>query len=270
MSFRNPLGLHIDHTWPGTLRPSQVIKLVDASPETCEYVRERVGPQCTILYRFYLHVSAQDALLDDPFHGAREWYAARRETMLRIAGGAGPRICFEGLNEIARERTFEHAVWTAEILRLMHKDHLSHAIGSHSVGCPENEHLTKFWDPIISSDVKPGDVWAPHEYWVDERDLGNIWHCGRWRIYREYLPVLNKIPIIVGELGRDVVEGAGKPGWQLTANKERFELDLLNYAHLLDAEKALGVVFTCGQHSNEWDAFNTDPVAEYIQREYLS
>ena len=113
-------------------------------------------------------------------------------------------------------------------------------------------------------------MWAPHEYWVDEADIDNMWHCARWRTYRHAFPVLRHMWIVVGECGRDVVEKAGKRGWKKTANKEQFERDLHKYARLLHAERARGVVYTCGQHSGEWDDFNTDQVSEFIQREHLA
>jgi hypothetical protein len=53
--------------------------------------------------------------------------------------------------------------------------------------------------------MRPGDLLGLHEYWIDQADIQNRYHCGRWTL----VSALANVPIVVTECNRDKWKAAG-------------------------------------------------------------
>lgn len=252
MSLRK-IGLHIIGSYADKLGAPRVVKLLDPSPEYICQVRGEVGPDCTIVVRWY----EREQPLDSPILNARDWMARHQAQMVDAEA------LYEGYNEIADSAAPAFAAFEVERLRLMHAAGKRCAVGSWSVGVPN----IRVWPSyrIVLNAMGPRDAIALHEYWSDTNDLQNIWHVGRWRLE----PLLSAKPIVVTECGRDIVEAKGYRGWHadpnLTASGYLAELDA--YGAMLDTQSnVLGAtVFTAGQIVDpQWQPFEVNSIAAQI------
>jgi len=247
------IGLHIIGNYAGKLGTPRVVKLLDPSPEYIRQVRNEVGPECTIVVRWY----EREQPLNSPVENARGWMARHQGQMVDAEA------LYEGYNEIADSAAAAFATFEVERLRLMHAAGKRCAVGSWSVGVPD----IRVWPSyrIVLNAMGPRDAIALHEYWSDTNDLQNIWHVGRWRLE----PLLSAKPIVVTECGRDIVEAKGYRGWHadpnLTASGYLAELDA--YGAMLDTQgNVLGAtVFTAGQIVDpQWQPFEVNSIAAQI------
>jgi murein DD-endopeptidase MepM/ murein hydrolase activator NlpD len=105
-----------------------------------------------------------------------------------------------------------------------------------------------------------------HEYWADYADISNRWHCWRWT----KVPELAGKQIVVTEAGRDIVEGKGKAGWQLSCDATTYLADLRAYSRLLDAyPNVLGAtVYQVGAISQQWKPFGVSGIWPQVVSEY--
>ncbi len=231
------LGLHILSGYAGALGHPRIVKAVDPSDQYLTDLRKQVGPDCLLVVRWTLG----EQPLDDPVARGREWYARFRPRM----GDAN--AVYEGYNEIADSQAPQFAAFEVERLRLMHEGQRRSGVLSCSVGTPDLPTWNTYCPALAA--MNAGDVVALHEYYVDGPDLANPWHVGRWRMVA--YPEFARQKLVITELGRDVVEGRGYPGWHLdpACSANTYLSEFRRYGDLADAEpRVLGVVvFTGGQ-----------------------
>jgi len=253
------IGLHIIGGWSGNLGKPRVIKLVNVSAQYAAQVRGQVGPQTLVVVRWI----ETEQPLDNPAARAQQFVARHQSEMLSMRSMSGPNIAFEGYNEVPDHLAAQYAVFEAERLRIMHSLSLRSVVGNFSVGTPD---LAKWavYQPMLAA-LRPGDFLGLHEYWCDQFDIANRWHCGRWN----KVPELAGVPIVVTECGRDQVEGKGKPGWRQTCDANQFLSDLWAYDELLEASaNVLGAtVFTAG-NDPRWRDFDPSPIWPHVVAGY--
>lgn len=256
----NKLGAHIIGGWPGNLGKPRLVKLVDCSVEYVAQVRGQIGPQALIIWR---RIVPQP--LDNPTQRAREWFE-RWSPSMRAAAAYGP-IGYESYNEVADQDAGAYAAFEVERLRLMQAAGLRSVVGNFSVGTPD---LGKWaiYKPMLAA-MKAGDYLGLHEYWSDQADIGNRWHCARWSL----VGGLAGVPIVVTECGRDYTPDTdrGKPGWQHTCNAGEFAEDLRRYNALLEQfSNVVGAtVFTVGNDAR-WAKFDPSAIWPQVVAGYSS
>jgi hypothetical protein len=249
------LGLHIIGGTALAVGRPRVVKLVDTSVAYVRQVRTLVGPECLIVVRW-----VENNLLDSP---ADSWF---HRHLAQMQAMADPMVAFESANEVADSDAARYSLWELSRMRLMHTMGLRSVVGNWSVGTPDLP-VWAMYGPLLA-EMRPGvdgDLVGLHEYWADYADISNRWHCGRWAI----VPALGGKAIVITECGRDVVEGRGKPGWQLSCTPAEYLADLRAYARLMAySNVAGGVVFQVGAIGNTWKAFNAAPVWPTVVSEY--
>jgi len=205
-----------------------VLKLRNVTREYVGEVRQTVGPDTLIIIRFQ---QGEPKIEGDPRQVARDWYASHRDDILAMKALGGPNIAFEtAINECPDEHLDWYVQFSLELIPMMHNDGVRVVAGNPAVGGWGEENWPKF-KPVLNI-LKPDDFLGLHEYWVDTADLNNRWHVGRWTI-PEIAAVIGNTKIVITECGRDVVEGRGKPGWQLTCDADTYLWDLETYDALL-------------------------------------
>ncbi len=257
----NKLGAHIIGGFSGSLGRPTIVKLFECSPEYVRQVRGQVGERCLIIVRRY--VASQD--LSAPVDAARRWFSLYEPYIMGCARGDS-NIAFEGYNEIPDALADAYCTFEVERLRLMHQAGYRSVVGNFSVGCPDIPVWAKYV-PMLKA-MSPLDLLGLHEYWADEADIANRWHCGRWQL----VPTLSafNLAIVVTECGRDVVEGKGKPGWRATCNSEQFLRDLRAYDDLISCFGFVkgAVVFALGQLNGQWLAFDSNDIWPAVVASY--
>lgn len=252
------LGLHIIGGTGLALGRPRVVKLVDVSPQYVRQVRGLVGPGCLIVVRW-----VENGLLD---RGADVWFF-RHLSQIQAMSAGDPNVAVEGANEIADSDAPRYSVWELARMRLMHTHGLRSVLGNWSVGVPDLP-MWAMYKPLLN-EMRPGvegDLVGLHEYFADYADISNRWHCGRWAL----VPQLAGKPIVITECGRDVVEGHGKPGWQLTCDGPTYLADLRAYSRLLDsAPNVVGAtVYQVGAIDPQWKTFAVDSIWPTVVGEY--
>jgi len=233
------IGLHINARYDGTFpRDSRVTVCVDLDLEQLRWVRRQVGPNHLLVVRYWVDPQ-QDAYLADPILGARQWMDRFYDRM-RIAHVNVAPVVFQGLNEIARDKSEAHAIFERERLRWMHQQRIGAAVGAFSVGQPESSDLRCWWLPAIRS-MTDWDIWLTHEYYSDREDLDDpgCWHVGRCLRMMDEIPELRDKWHVIGEWGRDYIPdtGRGKPGWKATCNAETYLEEMAIYSSRLAAAR---------------------------------
>lgn len=257
----NNIGLHIIGTTSLPLandssRPS-IVKLVDPSVAYVRAVRAQVGPDCLIVIRWY----QVNQPMDNPKQNAADWFNIH---LAFINAVKGANIIFVGYCEIADSNAANYASHELERGRLLHGTGANCGYFEFSVGVPDIP-VWATYQPVLN-DMHPGDYVCLHEYAIDNADIDNRWHCGRWT----KVPQLAGKPIAVTEFNRDVVEGRGQPGWQKTTDASGFKADLRKYSALLTQYPNVkgATVFQDGSSDPQWSPFGVasiwrDVVAEY-------
>lgn len=250
------IGLHIVEGFAGNLGTPRVVKLLDVSPAHVQQVRERVGPRCVIIIRWYEQSQPLDA------GSAVAWFG-RRLAVMRDMNAYGP-VAFEGYNEIADSEAAAYCAFEIDRLRLMHAAGLRAVVGNFSVGTPDLPTWAAY-RPMLD-EMQDGDWLGLHEYWSDSVDVSNVWHVGRWRL----VPALDGIQIAVTECGRDRAENRGEAGWRRTCNADQFLADLRAYnAILMQQDRILGAtVFGGGRIYSDWTAFDVNNIWPRVVAEY--
>lgn len=232
--------------------------LVNTSIEYVHRARQQLGPSKPIVVRW---VQPNQNLLD-PEGEAESWFGEHfAEMMAMTRDGTDRAVLFQGMNEIAGCKS--EALWWFERRRmeLMHRVNLPIALLGFSVG----EYDPRVWPifaPLINS-LRPQDCVLGHEYWVDEPDIDNPWHCARWQL----VPELARARLIVGECGRDVVEGRGAAGWRKTCNRQQFERELIKYDAKISQypNVVFAAVFGCGWVTPDWKDFDTNELVPWLR-----
>jgi hypothetical protein len=256
----NKIGLHIISGTSVPLGKPRLVKLVDVSPEYVRDVRKLVGPSCLIIVRWV----TTNQNLDQPLTKARLWYATHAGQM---AAMNDPNVAFESFNEIADTNASSYAQFEAERLRIMHSSGYRCVVGNWSVGVPK-ETMWPTYKPMLDA-MGPGDLVGMHAYWSDRADIANPWHTARWTL-PEVKPYLVGKQIVVTECGRDVVEGKGKPGWQLSCSADEFLGDLVECNGVWEASPNVvgGVVYQIGSTDDQWKPFDATPIWPRVVASY--
>jgi len=240
---------HIEGGWSGAIGKPPVAKLVNVSPEYVRQVRDAIGPNTLIIVRWVSDYQP----LDDPERLALAWVVDHRDAMIAMSDDRRDRqVAFEGYNEIPDSQAVAYCHFEHERLMHMHVLGLRSVVGNWSVGTPDLPTWASYRDALDA--MHPQDLIGLHEYWVDLGDIGNVWHCGRWRL----VPALADKQIVVTECGRDRVEGRGSAGWLGRASTEGYLAELRAYDALLcqHANVVGATVFTMGQYASQWMLFN--------------
>lgn len=246
MTYR--IGGHIQSGYEGNLGHLAAYVLVDCSPEYVCDVRGAVGPEPWIVVRW-----AEDGepVLVSPKAEALDWFGKRLPAMSHYKH---PRTLTQGPNEVHRDQRFALAEYELERQRLMQDEGLA---GGY-VGCSTGQY--EVWDwPVFAELFRrfgPGDHLITHEYWKDEADLANTWHVYRW----QHMPALAGVPIIVGEIGRDVTEIGGEAGWRLTCSEDQILREVRRYGEGLRRWPNVhgAAVFTMGRIWFKWRNFDSN------------
>jgi len=228
------------------------VKLVDVSVEYYREIRAIVGPDVLIEVRWAEPNDYQP--LDDPERRAQEWWNKRKGWILAVP--ASDNVVYAGYNEIGDEKAEAFCLFEVERMRCLHEWDRSAAVFSLGVGCPGDIGLWGVYDPVIRA-MRPRDVIDLHEYWVDNADVDNVWHVCWFTIPEIAVHLVGK-RIVVSEIGRDVVESKGRPGWQHTTNAEGFLADLEKAGRKYhDQPNVVGcAVFQLGSADVRWRPFN--------------
>lgn len=240
---------HIEGGWSGAIGKPPVVKLVNVSSQYVRQVRQAVGPDTLIIARWVSDYQP----LDDPERLALAWVVDHRDAMIAMSDDRRDRqVAFEGYNEIPDSQAVAYCHFEHERLMHMHVLGLRSVVGNWSVGTPDLPTWATYRDALDA--MHPQDLIGLHEYWVDLADIGNVWHCGRWRL----VPALADKQIVVTECGRDRVEGRGSAGWLGRASTEGYLAELRAYDALLcqHANVVGATVYTMGQFASQWMLFN--------------
>lgn len=260
VSISTKVGLHIIGGYAGPLispagAAPRVIVLHECSTSYYHDIRRTVGPDTYIVIRWTWQPN-----WDNPTQSAHLWhqtYAAR------INACRHDHTLFQGANEIPDALAARYRIFEAERIEILHQVAANAAIGAWSVGCPD---LPTWYTyaPLLAA-MRGADALLLHEYWVDNADIQNHWHCARWRL----VPAIRNKRIIVGECGRDVVESRGKRGWRKTCSPAQFIEDLRAYGRLIASHpNVLGAaVFTAG-NDRRWKDFAVDDIWPQVVAQY--
>lgn len=248
--MRGALGLHIISTYRGALGTPRICKLLDPSPEYVREVRERVGPRCLIIVRWYQPYQ----VLDDSMRRAFVWYEQHQAAMRAMTSeGADHYLGFESLNEVPDSEAVAYCEYEVARLRLMHADGYHAVVGNWSVGTPDLP-VWAIYRRVLDA-MWPTDYVGLHSYWSDHADIDNPWHCARW----QFVPELAGRQIVVTECGRDVVEGRGQAGWRKSCNAEEYLADLRKYNALLERyPNVVGACVFTGGNVQAWEDFDVN------------
>lgn len=262
--------LHVMEGYNGRFGQARLVKLVNVSVPYVREVRNELGYEVPIIVRF----EQAHQPLEDPEQNAEEWFHRYAARMWDMQAVAGPRIYFEGLNEIADGEAPEYdtaqryALFELRRIELMHGSRYRAVVGNWSVGTPDLP-VWAIYAPVLDAMNPETDLVGLHEYWIDEDDIDNRWHCGRWTL----VPELQARPghrIVVTECGRDRVEGQGAAGWQKTCGPDQFLRDLRKYNELLmEHPRVLGAtVFTGGRIYEDWRDFDVNGIWPRVVAQY--
>ncbi len=249
----NKIGPHIIEGASVAIGKPAVVKLYNPSVAYVREVRQTVGPQTLIVVRWY----EPSQPLDNPWQRANEWMDCRRAAMLAMTlHSADGQIAFESYNEIGDAQAVAYCAFERARLKFMHAQGLRAVVGNFSVGVPDLP-TWGIYLPMLA-DMRRGDLLGLHEYWVDQADIQNRYHCGRWTL----VSTLANVPIVVTECNRDKVEGRGQPGWRRTCNAEQILADLRDYNTLLSRYPNVvgATVFTLGQVGVRWRDFECNSI----------
>ena len=260
----NKLGVQIlgnnynPNNLAGTYKPA-VVKLVDCSIEYYNQVRAVIGPTCLIVIRWY----EDDQSLNYPQAKADAWFAKHKAHILATKSDY---TVFEGYNEIADSSAPQYCAFELRRIMLLESINAWACIGNWSVGVPEMVLWTTTYAPLVNK-CTGQHVIGLHEYWSDTDDISNVWHCGRFTM----VPTLASKRIVITECGRDVVEGKGQPGWQLTCSASTMVSDLFKYQALLDSySNVLGAtVFQIGSVDRRWKPFDVSSLWPVVVMNYV-
>jgi hypothetical protein len=240
---------HIEGGWSGAIGKPPVVKLVNVSSQYVRQVRQAVGPDTLIVVRWV----ESEQPLDNPQVRAGQWMARHTSDMMAMADyGRDKNLAWESYNEVPDAQAVAYCAFERERVMSMHAVGLRSVVGNWSVGVPDLP-TWRTYQPLLDL-LQPQDLVGVHEYWSDNDDISNVWHCGRWQL----VPELAGRPIVVTECGRDMVEGKGAAGWRRTCNAEQFLADLRAYDALLcQYPNVVGAtVFTMGQYASQWAPFD--------------
>jgi len=240
----NKVGVHVIEGWRGSLAGSPCVTLVNPSPAYVAQVLDETRWEAKVVVR----------LLPEPPPLAKTEPMPRHKNVL-----------FQRTNEQA-VKTQSEAVRFLDAERIwaetLHRMGRAVAFCAPSVG----QYELDVWDvmrglkPIMASD----DVVVVHEYWVDEAGLDNRWHCGRFT----KVPWLAEAPIIVTEIGRDIVEGHGYRGWKAAGvSREQYLREIAQYNDevLMPYPNVIGgTLFTVG-NDPQWADYDVTDVYNDIQ-----
>ena len=237
------IGLHIINGWRGSLAGSPCVTLVNPSPNYVAQVLDETQWRAKVVVR----------RTDGPVN-ANYLYAFPKHN----------NVMFQGENEPALHSQVDVIKYMDRqrgLLETVHGQGRRVALCVPSVGQFELEH----WEMLrgLKPHMWDGDAIAVHEYWIDRADIDNRWHCGRFT----KVPWLQDIPIIVTEIGRDVVEGQGTRGWKLAGiSQEVFlgEIEYYNHTVLMPHPNVIGAtLFTVG-NDPQWRNFDVGDVYPVI------
>lgn len=251
MSLSRKIGPHIIGGTSLPIGQPTLVKLVDVSTKYYWQIRGIVGPDCLIVVRWTEPNDYQP--LDNPVRRAGEWWARRKSWVLSVPSSENTVYC--GRNEIPDSHAVPFCAFEIERMRLLHGVGRAAAVGSWSVGCPAESVYAQYASAIAA--MGPKDVVDLHEYCADHADIANPWHVCRFTLPEAARAFAWK-RIVVTEVGRDIVEGRGKAGWQLTATSEEFLADLQEFGRRYDVypQVAGAAVYQLGSVDAKWQPFN--------------
>lgn len=249
MSAFDRIGLHVIRggVQPAALATAPVLCLVDCDTA---YIREvrAANPGAWIVVRWV--AEDQDSYLTDPEAGARRWF---REHEADIRATMGPRIVYQGLNEIGNAQAEAFARFEHIRAGLLWGIAAGLGLGAWSVGCPDYPLWALFRLTLQGMDAN--DAVLIHEYWADPGDFERPWYIGRWKDERVQAHVAGH-NIIVTEIGRDRVDFRGAAGWHNTVNAEAFLTEVARYNAVLESDPdVIGACGFTGGVLGEWRDF---------------
>lgn len=264
MTISRKVGPHIIGGTNVPIGRPTFVKLVDVSVDYYREIRAIVGPDVLIEVRWAEPNDYQP--LDDPKRRAQEWWNKRKGWILAVP--ASENVVYAGYNEIGDDKAEAFCLFELERMRCLHEWDRSAAVLSMGVGCPGDIGLWGVYDPVLKA-MGPRDVVDLHEYWVDYADIDNVWHVCRFTIPEIAAHLVGK-RIVVSEIGRDLVEGKGQPGWQHTPGAEGFLADLEKAGCKYHAQpNVVGcAVFQLGSTDPRWRPFNCYGIWPTVVYEY--
>ncbi len=205
-----------------------VVKVRNVTREYVGELRKSLGPDTLIVVRFEGDEPKPE---QEARQAARDWYGRHRDEMLAMRDLGAPNVAFEtAANEVANQDLDWFVQFSLELIPLMHGDGLRCVAGNPAVG-NWNEKLWPKFAPVLKI-LKPDDFLGVHEYWSDEADIDNRWHCARWSI-PEIAAVIGNVKIVVTECGHDSAGGGGPTGWRDAISEEQYLVELEKYDALL-------------------------------------
>lgn len=237
------IGLHIIDGYNRPLGHAPCITLVNPSPAYVAQVLDETQWKAKIIVRWTDRVWHPD--MDAMPQSQQLLFQGQNETVVKTQAEAMRYLEYE----TNRLQLLHHRGWRGALL-------------VPSVGQYEMD----VWEMLrpIERIMRNGDVIVVHEYWTDKDDIYNPWHCGRFL----KVPWLRDVPIIVSEIGRDVVEEQGTQGWKLGGiSSEEYleEIELYNRTLLMLYDNVIGgTVFTVGNDA-KWSNYDVTDVYQSIR-----